>query len=216
MNRKKCVIIICSLLGVAALVICACVAWKYISSAGDDRALKWTIIGAMGSWAGSVFGAIALLISLFALWLPQKVKIKVEVRNAMMMSQIPEVGKIDAYSITVKNTGVRPVTINNVYLNFGGRKMGDIFVGMLNMGSPLQIFTPQFPKRLEQGESFDYHLLKDKLDAALAYYEEKTPLDTPLYIRVNEVTKGNIYAKTKWTLGTFIRHTIKTERKKGN
>ena len=144
------------------------------------------------------------IISLFALWLPQKVKLKVEIATGMMMSQVPGTGKIDAYIITVKNVGMRPVTVNNVYLNFGGRKMGDIFVGVLNQGSPLQMYTPQFPKRLDQGESFEYYLLRDKLVIALKHYEDKTPKDTPLFIRVDEVTTGNQYYKTRWTLKTFI------------
>lgn len=186
------------------IIICGIFAGKIVQSAGDDPTLCWTMIGAMGSWAGSVFGAIALIISLFALWLPQKVKLKVEIGTGMMMSQVPGIGKIDAYIITVKNVGMRPVTVNNVYLNFGGRKMGDIFVGVLNQGSPLQMYTPQFPKRLDQGESFEYYLLRDKLVIALKHYEDKTPKDTPLFIRVDEVTTGNKYHKTKWTLKTFI------------
>jgi hypothetical protein len=75
---------------------------------------------------------------------------------------------------------------------------------MLNQNSILQAFTPTFPKRLEEGESFDFYLLRDKLNVALAHYEEKTPIDSLLSIRVDEVTKGSQYYKTKWTLKTFI------------
>ena len=100
---------------------------------------------------------------------------------------------------------MNPITINNVYLHFGDKKRGDIFVGMLNQNSVLQAFTPIFPKRVEQGESFDYYLLRDKLNVALAHYEEKTSLDTPLSIRVDEVTKGTQYYKMNWTLRNFIR-----------
>lgn len=120
------------------------------------------------------------------------------------MSQIPEIDKVDAYIITVKNVGMKPISITNVYLHFGNKKQGDIFVGMLNQSSILQAFTPTFPQRLDQGESFDYYLLRDKLNAALAHYKEKTPIGTPLSIRVDEVTKGSQYYKTKWTLKTFI------------
>ena len=120
------------------------------------------------------------------------------------MSQIPEIDKVDAYIITVKNVGMKPISITNDYLHFGNKKQGDIFVGMLNQNSILQAFTPTFPQRLDQGESFDYYLLRDKLNAALAHYEEKTSIGTPLSIRVDEVTKGSQYYKTKWTLKTFI------------
>ena len=49
-------------------------------------------------------------------------------------------------------------------------------------------------------------MLREKLEIALAHYEEKTDLDTPLFIRVDDVTQGSRYYKTKWTLGTFIGH----------
>lgn len=175
-----------------------------LSSGQDVAGLRWAILGAMGSWAGSVFGAIALVISIIALWQPQRILIQVSVSTAMMMSQLPGVGNLESYDVTVKNVGLRPVTISNVYLNFGGKKHSNIFVGMLNQGSLLQPFTITFPKRLEPGESFDYYLLRDKLNTALAHYEEKTSLKTPLYICVTEVVKGQQYYKTKWTLKNFI------------
>lgn len=209
MNRKKLIIIICATLSVLVLCFCGWTAARVLLSVGADtdfniETLRWTMIGAMGSWVGSIFGAIALVISLFALWLPQRVKIKVSVSTGFMLSQMPGVDRIDAYIITVKNAGIKPITVRNVYLHFGDKKQGDIFVGMLNQGSILQAYTPTFPKRLEQGESFDYYLLRDKLNTALAHYEEKTPIDTPLSIRVDEVTKGSRYYKTEWTLKTFV------------
>lgn len=210
MRRKKLFIIICSVLLLGAVCVGIYAASRFILSVSDDldfnvETLRWTMIGAFGSWAGSIFGAIALVISLFALWLPQMVKIKVTVSTGFMLSQIPGIDKIDAYIITVKNIGMKPITVNNVYLHLGDKKQGDIFIGMLNQNSILQAFTPTFPKRLEQGDSFEYYLLRDKLDTALARYEEKMPIDTPLSIRVDEVTKGGKYYKTKWTLKTFVR-----------
>lgn len=122
----------------------------------------------------------------------------------VMLSELPCIGRVDAYIITTKNVGMKSITIRNIYLHFGDKKQGDIFVGALNMNSVLQAFTPKFPVRLEQGESFEYYLLRDKLNSALNHYEEKTPLSTPLSIRVDEVTTGSKYYKTKWTLDTFI------------
>lgn len=60
---------------------------------------------AVGSWLGSIFVAIAFVVSLFALWLPQRVNIKVSVSTGFMLSQIPGIDKVDAYVITVKNVG---------------------------------------------------------------------------------------------------------------
>ena len=210
MSRNK---LLSILFAVLLLFMMCCVASflaQTLDSIGSEydfsvESLRWTIIGAIGSWVGSIFGAIALVVSLLALWLPQRVKIKVSISTGIMLTQLPGIDKIDAYIITVKNVGMNPITINNVYLHFGDKKRGDIFVGMLNQNSVLQAFTPIFPKRVEQGESFDYYLLRDKLNVALAHYEEKTSLDTPLSIRVDEVTKGTQYYKMNWTLRNFIR-----------
>ena len=213
-NRRKVALVLCVVLAMAIVGIGARGILQLLSSVGEDtnfavESLRWTMFGAIGSWAGSVFGAIALIISLLALWLPQRVKIKVSMSTGCLLSQMPGADKTDAYIITVKNVGMKSITVNNVYLHFGDEKNGDIFVGVLNQGTILEMFTPTFPKRLEQGESFEYYLIKSKLDIALAHYEEKTSKNTPLSIRVDEVTKGSRYYKTKWTLATFIDSTNK-------
>lgn len=210
MNKRKLLILICIFLfiGISCVGIFSLSCTLNVVGNNTDfstESLRWTIIGAVGSWAGSVFGAVALIISVIALWYPQRVKITVSMNTGFMISQMPGVNEVNAYVITVKNVSMKPITINNVYLHFGNKKQGDIFVGALNQNSVLQSFTPTFPQRVESGEAFDYYLLKDKLDIALAHYEEKTLLGSPLSIRVDEVTKGSQYYKTKWTLRTFLK-----------
>ena len=119
MNRKRIVIIICTALLIGALSFCVWIASQALLSVGPEtdfsvESLRWTMIGAIGSWAGSLFGAIALVVSLFALWLPQRVKIKVSVSTGFMLSQIPGMDKVDAYIITVKNGGIKPITVDNM------------------------------------------------------------------------------------------------------
>lgn len=121
-----------------------------------------------------------------------------------MISQKPGIERIDTYTITVRNLSARAITVNNVYLNFGGKKNGKVFPGMLNEGSLLQVHTIRFPKRLEQGEAFDYYLLRDKLNNALAEIE-KEPKESKLFIVVDEVTKGSKYISTRWKLKTFVQ-----------
>ncbi len=144
MNQRKLLLFIAVFVSIMVLSFCAYIVLSTVCSVKDDIILRWTMIGAIGSWAGSLFGAIALIISFFAFWLPQRVKLKVVVNNGVMISQMPGIERIDAYVITVKNMGLRAVTVNNVYLNFGGKKMGDIYVGILNQGSILQPYTPTF------------------------------------------------------------------------
>lgn len=208
-DKRKLIITLCTIVAIVAVglgIFKMLQLVKEVEQVKDynTESLRWAIIGAIGSWTGSVFGAIALVVSLVALWLPQRVKIAVGVSTGFILSQIPGIEKIDAYIITVKNTGMKPVTVTNVYLHFGSKKQGDIFVGMLNRESILQMYTPRFPKRLDRGESFDYYLLRERLDKALIPYEEKMSLDEPFSIRIDEVTRGTQYYKTKWTLRTFI------------
>ncbi len=173
--RKKRLLIIVSLI-LAIVFICGLIfkmnlILQGINSVTDYEAesLRWSIIGAIGGWAGSIFGAIALVISILAFLLPQKVKIKVEASTGFMLSQVPGVDRIDTYIIAVSNVGIKPVSITNLYLHFGKieRRNGDVFIGALNNDSLLQAYTPKFPVRLDQGESFSYYLLKEKLDNAL-------------------------------------------------
>lgn len=214
MRKKRFLIIICLTLVVAficGLIFKMNLVLQEINSVTDYEAesLRWSIIGAIGGWAGSIFGAIALIISILAFLLPQKVKIKVEVSTGCMLSLMPGVDRINAYIVTINNVGVKPITITNFYLHFGRieRRNSDIFIGALNNDSLLQAYTPKFPVRLDQGESFSYYLLKEKLDNAL-YHLEKSSLDSPLYIRIDEVITGSKYYKTKFTLRTFVGHLI--------
>ena len=208
MQWKKLLFYISSSLLVIVIFSLGLTVINIVRSAGNDVALRWSMIGAIGSWAGSIFGTIALVISLIALWLPQKVKIKVEITAGLLLTHNnSENDGNNAYIITVKNIGMSPVTINNIYLNFGGRDKEKIFIGLLNHDSFLQTYTPTFPKRLDQGESFDYYLLGDKLNAGIRHYEEKTPHSTPLYIVIDEVKTGNQFHKTSWTLEMFLEET---------
>lgn len=181
------------------VTLCSCTATTDYNS----EALLWAKIGALGSWAGSIFGAIALVISLFAFWLPQKVKITATISTGMMLTQIPGIDRIDAYVITVRNLSIKPVTIENIYLNFG-KHDGDLFIGMLSQGTPLQVFLPKFPYRLDQGESFNYYLPRAQLCKAIRELENQRPLDAALRIRVDEVVKGTRYFKARWTMRNFV------------
>lgn len=102
---------------------------------------------------------------------------------------------------------MRPVTVENVYLHFGPKENGDVYIGLLNSGTVFQALAPSFSKRVEPGASFDYYMDKDRLDAEQSELGERKnlPHDSPLKIRVDEVMKGGKYYKTALTLRSFIR-----------
>ena len=178
-----------------------------VSCASSDNiekdTLQWTKIGAMGSWAGSVFGAIALIVALIALFRPQMIKMKVEITSALAV-----IGDgIQLYSITVKNTGIKPFTVNGVYFRFGNKKNSAV-LALLPTDSIVDQFNPKYPKCVNQGESFNHNLIKVKTDMGLKSMalEHGIPMDAPLYIGIDEAIKGRKYFATKYTLETFAKN----------
>lgn len=167
--------------------------------------LKWTQIGAIGSWAGSIFGAIALIISIIALYRPRRIKMSVSIASAVMVDYNNTQDDVYSYVITVKNICIRPVTIKNIYLNFGGKNRENLYVGMINDTTLLKGVNPRFPAKIGQGEKIDYYLSKERLKNALEKFYHDKPLGEILNICVDEVEKGQKYYKTKWTLGTFLK-----------
>ena len=49
-----------------------------------DPSLKWTIIGALGSWAGAIIGVAAILIAIKAYIQPIRIKLKASMSNGIM------------------------------------------------------------------------------------------------------------------------------------
>ena len=49
-----------------------------------DPSLKWTIIGALGSWAGAIMGVEAILIAIKAYIQPMRIKLKASMSNGIM------------------------------------------------------------------------------------------------------------------------------------
>lgn len=211
---KKLWIALISIIAIAVVTGSIYVVYNFLSGVyrvGMDyeaESLRWARIGAIGSWIGSVFGAIALLISLAAFRLPQKIKMEASISCGFLMSQMPGIDKTDAYVITVKNTGIKPVTVNNVYLHFGRnhRSGKDIYVGTLNQNTILGLYDVKFPQRIEQGESFSYYLQRDNLIKGLTntFQNQGLSRDDKFSICVDEAIEGRKYFKTKWSLKTFI------------
>lgn len=59
---------------------------------------------------------------------PRRIKIDANLTAGFIMSIPSTDEEIFSYTITVKNLGARPVTIKNVYLNFGGKQNGHVFL----------------------------------------------------------------------------------------
>lgn len=122
------------------------------------------------------------------------------------MSQLTEMNALEVYIITIRNMRMRSVIVKNIYLHFGDKNQGDFFIGYLNRNSELDLFAPSFPERLDQGESMDYYLMKDRLAEEFnKQYKGKLFMDAPLRIRIDEVTTGTTYYKTKLRFNNFVK-----------
>ena len=188
------------------IVLVLCLLFTMTSCASENietEILRWTKIGALGSWAGSLFGALALVIALVALYRPQKVKMKVSITSSV--ATVIDEG-IWLYTITVKNSGIKPFTVKNFYLHFGDKCQGDVFIGLLNRGTIIESINQGFPVHVDQGESFDYHLCKERLDFDLMNLakENNIPYEAPLSLVVDGVINGRKYFSTSFSLKTFI------------
>lgn len=151
---------------------------------------------------GSLFGAVALIIALFALWIPQKVKIKVVVDIGTIISDIPEEKRL--YSITIKNIGLRAITINSIYMNFDKQSNRFFYLKTPAADRFLVSSNPSFPKRLEIGEELVFYMWKDEADKHIRKDINAKNINKHCYVYVNEVTQGKITIKTDWTVKTFI------------
>lgn len=204
MKNKQLIVIYCSiavfillLLGVAALFI-----WfpKNVTDYNADI-LQWTRIGAIGGWIGSIFGAIALIVSLIALLLPMKRKLDAKAEYGYFLDQ--SLSKTyELIVITVKNTGSKPATINNIHVNFDEHD-GFLFVGLLAENTPAFHQNPRFPVRLEEGSSVDYYIPKEKFVEYLKKEVSISPY-SKFQIIVDEVIDGKQYYNTKWTKQSII------------
>lgn len=70
MYRKKVIDCFMCYFLITAIGLCAWSAFHVLHSIGSEtdysvESLRWTMIRAIGNWLGSVFGAIALVVSLF-------------------------------------------------------------------------------------------------------------------------------------------------------
>ena len=133
-------------LTIGIAIVCLLLLISSPAYAGYDWSLHWTRIGAIGSWVGSLFSFIALVIAIVALVMPYRVRLYMDFYPSFNLKDREEL-----YEIHIGNTGDRPVTISNVYLLVGKEE-----VPLQWMGKMLMIYfkesIPPVPRRLEQGQ----------------------------------------------------------------
>lgn len=166
-----------------------------------EEVLLWTRVGAVGGWIGAIFGALALVVSILAFVVPSITKI-----DASLMFGF--IGGIDenyfnVMTVTVKNTGMKPVTINNIYLRFE-KFSGTIIIQTMGNGTPIQYIQTNLPQRLDVGEQFNFLIPLDKLIVFLKDQED-IQSSSKVILVVDEVTEGIKLFKTKISKEDIIK-----------
>ena len=167
----------------------------------NEEVLLWTRVGAVGGWIGAIFGALALVVSILAFVVPSIAKI-----DASLMFGF--VGGIDdnyydVMMLTVKNIGMKPVTIKNIYLRFE-KFDGTIIIQTMGNGTPIQYIQTNKQKRLDVGEQLNFLIPLDKLIVFLKD-QEQIQSTSKVVLAVDEVTEGIKLFNTKISKKDIIK-----------
>lgn len=167
----------------------------------NEEVLLWTRVGAVGGWIGAIFGALALVVSILAFVVPSIAKI-----DASLLFGF--VGGIDdnyydVMTVTVKNIGMKPVTIKNIYLRFE-KFDGTIIIQTMGNGTPIQYIQTNLPKRLDVGEQLNFLIPLDKLIVFLKD-QEQIQSTSKVVLAVDEVTEGIKLFNTKISKKDIIK-----------
>ena len=201
MNRENIssIIIILCLITIAVIgVVLCCMSLINTTELIEQR---WTIIGALGSWAGSIFGAVALSFSIITLRISKEVIISVKTGISMALFPMPS---DELLHIKISNDGQRTITIRNIYINFGGKKEGFFIINEANSGTLFQHINPAFPKRLESGEALDYWIIRSVITDNLEKRKNEISNKANMFVLIDEMATGIIYKKTNIHFKDFI------------
>ena len=131
----------------------------------------WTVIGAMGSWAGAIMSLLAMVIAIKAYIQPMRVKVKGSISQGVAAS-----GAVmkPLLIITVVNNGVRSATINSITLATKKRKY---IIPLADRTILLHSENIGFPVKLEPGAVIRMTLDKYRLKQYMASILEETKED---------------------------------------
>ena len=186
------------------VLLCAGAIYLLLPYSYDDyneEMLLWTRVGAVGGWIGAIFGALALVVSIIAFIVPSIAKIDA----SLMFGFIGGIDEnyFDVMTVTVKNTGMKPVTIKNIYLRFE-KFSGTIIIQTMGNGTPIQYIQTNMPQRLDVGEQFNFLIPLDKLIVFLKDQED-IQSSSKVILVVDEVTEGIKQFKTKISKEDIIK-----------
>lgn len=159
------------------------------------------MIGAIGSWAGTIIGVVALIIALLAYIKPTRKRIKATFDLSSMTAHTGMTAM--TYTITVCNLGVPTITISSVQLRVGDHSY---LIEMMENRSFLKIVQPKFPVKLESGQSISMIIQKHRMDRLLGkeFIKQKEYIHDNVLILVRDATDREYCFPTNRRVYDFI------------
>lgn len=169
-----------------------------------DWMLFWTAFGAIGTTVGSLITAIAVVVAVVQYKQPLRKQIKITTGWAYIPFFAVEDMSLECFfSISIGNTGVRNVTITNVYLETKTKRLlvQNLMVDMSNWRSRVS-----FPKELPPEGIIPILIPCTQLKKALfdLLGQKELTLQDKLRVLTTDTTEGEYRSEWLFTVDNFI------------
>jgi hypothetical protein len=153
----------------------------------------WTAFGAIGTTAGSLVTAAAVIVAIRQYKLPLRKKLHIKFSRSRIIPAYDNI-KNDFYYVSVSNIGIREVNINGIYLFIGKYAIIDKRHDM-----QLPFTRIEVPIILKPEENLQYVLMGEKIDDAIREIIEKGDIkpSDKVKILVTDSSGNNYYCKIK-------------------
>ena len=157
-----------------------------------DWNLFWNAFGAIGTTAGSMITAIAVIVAVYQYKQPLKKRIQVSFNSSIIVYPSDD-SNDKIYTIHVGNIGIRPVVLTNIYFKVGKKNL------VLNNLEHADCPKVKFPYTLNQEEAVSMHIsylhLKTVLGKLIS--ENKISGKAKIKILVTDTTGGEYFHNTR-------------------
>jgi len=168
-----------------------------------NQEIFWSAFGAIGTTLGSIITAIAVIIAVAQYKQPLRKKLQITVGTAFPVYE----GFLgdEYYSISIANTGVRPIVVENIYLNAGKK---NIVVNNLLESIGQESSKVDFPAEIQPERCMkiyiSYRNLAESFRDLLQHNKLKPNQRIKIY--VTDTTSGKYYYNLRQKAKEFARY----------
>jgi len=161
----------------------------------------WNAFGAIGTTAGSLITAIAVVIAVKQYKEPLIKRLSIKMTSIIPVGDLPD---IDAICISVANTGIRPISITNIYLNICSK---NLVINYAQCIIPGILDAVSFPILLQPEDDISMYISLENLRAS--FHDSITKVRFQLHNKVNilvtDKTNGSHVKSTGYTIADFLK-----------